>query len=108
MPSLEVEPSHGNRRCSSSCWRSSRALLPIHAQKLDLNRNGNSDVWEALYNSAGFEPDFDSDADGVINRLEAIAGTDPRDNRSLPKISGYRMTTSNLRDVPCVDGRRAR
>lgn len=71
-------------------------LLPVHAQKLDLNHDGNSDVWEALYNAAGFEPDFDSDGDGVINRLEAIAGTDPRDNRSLPKISGHRMTTNHL------------
>ena len=68
----------------------------VRAQKLDLNHNGNSDVWEALYDAAAFTPDFDSDGDGVSNNLEAIAGTDPRNNRSLPKISGYRMTTNGL------------
>lgn len=68
----------------------------VSAQKLDLNHDGNSDVWEALYNASGFEPDFDSDNDGVPNRLEAIAGTDPRSANSIPKISGYRMTTNQL------------
>ena len=68
----------------------------VGAQKLDLNHDGNSDVWEALYDASGFDPNFDSDNDGVPNRLEAIAGTDPRNARSLPKITGYRMTTNQL------------
>ena len=68
--------------------------FPANAQKLDLNSNGTSDVWEALNRAATFAPDYDSDNDGVPNKLEAIAGTDPRDARSLPRISGYRFATN--------------
>ena len=67
-----------------------------NAQKLDLNGNGTSDVWEALNNAATFAPDFDSDNDSVPNRLEAAAGSDPRDAQSLPRISGYRFITNGL------------
>ena len=70
--------------------------MPIQAQKLDLNENGISDVWETLFDATHFGPDFDSDGDGVINRLEAIAGTDPRDARSLPKITGHRLSTNQV------------
>ena len=63
---------------------------------LDLNGNGVSDLWELLYSAENFAADFDSDGDGVPNRLEATAGTDPRDARSVPKISGYRLVTNGL------------
>ena len=60
------------------------------------NGNGASDIWELLCGAAGFEMNFDSDGDGVPNRLEAIAGTDPRDIRSVARISGFRMTTNGF------------
>lgn len=64
------------------------------AQKLDLNANGISDLWETLHGANSFAPGYDSDNDGVSNQEEAIAGTDPRDARSLPKIAGYRFVTN--------------
>ncbi len=67
-----------------------------NAQKLDLNGNGTSDVWEALNSAATFAPDFDSDNDSVPNRLEAAAGSDPRNAQSLPRIAGYRFVTNGL------------
>ena len=65
-------------------------------QKLDLNNNGTTDVWELIYVAENFDPDFDSDGDGVSNQQEAVAGTDPRDARSVAKISGYRLITNSL------------
>src|SRR5678815_3849008 len=47
------------------------------AQKIDLNINSMSDIWEQIYGAAGLDPNADTDTDGVINQLEALAGTDP-------------------------------
>lgn len=55
---------------------------------IDLNHNGMSDVWEYIYGVYGLlDPNVDTDGDGVINRLEAIAGTNPLDPNSYPRIS---------------------
>src|SRR4051812_12226884 len=43
------------------------ACESIQAQKLDLNSNGMSDVWEQIYNAAALNPNLDSDGDGVSN-----------------------------------------
>src|SRR3954462_14497196 len=59
----------------------------LRAQKVDLNTNGESDVWEQIYGATGLNPDADTDGDGVNNRLEAIAGTDPFDAQSVPMVS---------------------
>ena len=67
-----------------------------HAQMLDLNANHVSDIWELYYGAEGFDPNFDSDGDGVPNRSEATAGTDPRDVRSVARISGSRLVTNGL------------
>src|SRR5690349_11316675 len=67
-----------------------------HAQMLDLNANGASDLWEVVFGAENFDPDFDSDGDGAPNRSEATAGTDPRDARSVLRIAGYRMTTNGF------------
>src|SRR4026208_667618 len=82
-----------------------------HAQMLDLNGNGASDLWDLLHNAENFAADFDSDGDGVSNHLEATAGTDPRDVRSVPKISGYGLATNGLQRtfqvmIPGVAGKR--
>src|SRR5882762_4939937 len=72
------------------------AARSAQAQLLDLNHNGISDVWELVYGAAGSDPNLDSDGDGVADRLEAVAGTDPRDPRSVARISACKMTTNGF------------
>lgn len=64
---------------------------------LDLNGNGVSDVWELIYGVDGIDLSLDSDGDGVPNWLEALAGTDPFDARSVPKIATCEVTPSGVR-----------
>lgn len=74
-------------------------LLVAHrsrAQMVDLNTNGMSDVWEWVYDAAGLDPNVDTDGDGVINRLEALAGTNPFDSNSVPKISFMNYSATNF------------
>lgn len=66
------------------------------AQRVDLNENGMSDIWDLIHNAAGANPNSDSDGDGVINGLEAVAGTDPFDATSLPSISLYARSSTNF------------
>jgi hypothetical protein len=87
------------------------AARSSHAQMLDLNRNGASDLWELLHGAENFASDYDSDNDGVPNRLEATAGTDPRDARSVLKISGYGLGTNGQQRtfqvmIPGIRGKR--
>jgi uncharacterized protein (DUF1800 family) len=72
------------------------AAVPLRAQKLDLNTNGVSDIWEYRFNAVALNPNIDSDGDGVINRLEAIAGTDPLDPASVPRITLMAYTATNF------------
>src|SRR5579871_5472219 len=53
---------------------------------IDLNHNGMSDIWEWTYDAYGIDPNVDSDGDGYVNWEEAIAGTDPFDSSSYPRI----------------------
>jgi uncharacterized protein (DUF1800 family) len=76
------------------------------AQMIDLNTNRMSDVWEYLYAATGLNPTDDTDGDGAVNMVEAVAGTDPRDPNSVPKItlasySGTNFTVS----IPCALGK---
>ena len=57
------------------------------AAMVDLNGNGISDIWEWIYGAPGINPNADSDGDGFSNLQEAIAGTNPFDSNSYPKIS---------------------
>src|SRR5690242_15633008 len=68
----------------------------VHAQKLDLNSNGMSDVWEQIYNASALDPNLDSDGDGVSNLRESMAGTDPFDPNSFPRIPTTAHTVSNF------------
>src|SRR5690349_469002 len=68
----------------------------IQAQKLDLNANGMSDVWEQIYNAVALDPDLDSDGDGVSNLQESLAGTNPFDANSVPRIPTTSYTSSNF------------
>lgn len=62
------------------------ALLsqPLLAE-IDENSNKLSDVWEKAHGS-GLVPSGDPDGDGFSNIRESIAGTDPWDSSSYPKI----------------------
>jgi uncharacterized protein (DUF1800 family) len=74
------------------------ALSAIHAEahRLDLNGNGTSDIWELNYVTADFNPDLDSDEDGLVSRFESIAGTNPFDSRSVPRITHFQVTTNGV------------
>src|ERR1043165_6285654 len=72
------------------------ACARTHAQKLDLNSNAMSDVWEQIYNASALDPNADSDGDGVSNLKESMAGTDPFDSSSVPKIPTTTHSSSNF------------
>ncbi len=83
------------------CWACALFLLLANrsrAQMVDVNENGMSDVWEWIYGATDLDPNADTDGDGVINSLEALAGTDPFDSNSVPKISsmGYSVTNFSV------------
>ena len=62
------------------------ALSPVLRATLDTNSNQLSDVWEAVHGGAGLTPAADLDGDGLSNAQEAIAGTDPFDPFSQPRM----------------------
>ena len=47
---------------------------------VDLNGNLQSDLWEARFAATNLPPAADADGDGVPNREESVAGTDPFDS----------------------------
>ncbi|MEM1083529.1 MAG: DUF1800 domain-containing protein [Verrucomicrobiota bacterium] len=47
------------------------------AAELDLDGDGTSDVWSALYGATDLVPTGDEDGDGCTNFEESVAGTDP-------------------------------
>src|SRR5216117_1689184 len=97
-----------------SSWPFVLALLVIfsglgtaRAQKIDLNANGMSDVWELLFGAAGLAPNADADGDGVSNALESLAGTDPFDSNSVPRLSFTTPSSTNFTlSLPCALGKR--
>src|ERR1019366_1231570 len=68
----------------------------VHAQMIDLNSNGMSDIWELVYGASGLDPNGDADGDGVSNGLECIAGTNPFDSNSVPKITAIGYSSTNF------------
>ena len=58
-----------------------------HAQGIDQNANGMSDIWELIYGASSLDPNGDADGDGVSNVSESIAGTNPFDANSVPRIA---------------------
>ena len=73
---------------------------------LDANTNGMSDVWEQTRNAVGLAPDVDSDGDGYSNLQESMAGTDPLDPNSYPKITAGSVVGTNIvMNMPSVPGK---
>ncbi|HWV98127.1 MAG TPA: DUF1800 family protein [Candidatus Acidoferrum sp.] len=85
-------------------------LLPgaglLRAQIIDLNGNGMSDIWELLYGASGLDPNGDADSDGASNRMESIAGTNPFDANSVPRITVAAPAGTNFSvSMPCALGK---
>ena len=54
---------------------------------LDQNGNQQSDIWESIFGAIALSPSADTDGDGFTNLQEAMAGTNPLDPNSYPKLS---------------------
>ncbi len=68
------------------------ASVPAAKGQIDGNDNGVSDVWEMRYDAVDLVADelsrnADEDGDGFSNYEEGIAGTDPRDPLSKPRLN---------------------
>jgi hypothetical protein len=66
------------------------------AQMIDLNGNAMSDVWEWIYGGTNLTASADADGDGYSNSQEALAGTNPFDSNSFPKITFFANSISNF------------
>lgn len=53
---------------------------------VDANGNGQSDVWEMIYGAPQLPMFGDADGDGWANGDESVAGTDPKNARSFPRL----------------------
>lgn len=61
-------------------------LAGFAVRAVDQNGNQQSDVWEALFGAGALPAAVDSDGDGVSNRDESVAGTNPFDPLSFPAV----------------------
>ncbi|MEQ1752198.1 MAG: thrombospondin type 3 repeat-containing protein, partial [Prosthecobacter sp.] len=60
--------------------------LTLAAHALDQNSNQQSDIWEIQYGALSLTAIADTDHDGFTNAMESIAGTNPLDSNSYPKL----------------------
>ena len=82
------------------------AIRPASAQMIDtMNTNGMSDVWEQLYGASGLSPNGDADGDGFSNLKEALAGSNPFDANSVPKITSAIKAAAFTVTIPCELGK---
>src|SRR5437763_16936845 len=73
---------------------------------VDLNANSMSDVWEKIRGATNVNANVDSDGDGFPNLLESIAGTDPFNANSFPKMGGIALAGTNVvMNVPSAPGK---
>jgi len=77
-----------------------------HAQMVDQNVNGMSDIWEWANGATAVDPNADPDGDGFSNLKEALAGTDPFDSNSYPHIPVMLYSPTNFSvTLPCTLGK---
>lgn len=81
----------------SSCWWHGTllcvlAMSPCRAA-LDLDGDGVADLWRQLHPGAGNL--VDTDGDGFIDRLEAVAGTDPMDRGSRLEVASLEVSSGD-------------
>lgn len=76
----------------------------------DVNSNGLPDDWEMRYwtNLTSALPNGDDDVDGVPNRAEYGANTDPRDDRSALRLLPFDLGAAMTLRWPSVGGTRYR
>ena len=55
-----------------------------------------SDIWELTYGASSLDPNGDADNDGASNFQESVAGTNPFDSGSVPKITSVVSAGTNL------------
>src|SRR5215471_10108391 len=74
---------------------------------VDLNHDGMSDIWVGMYRPfLGLDPNADPDHDGFSNLQESIAGTNPFDSSSYPRITAFTSTPTNFSlTFPCTPGK---
>src|SRR5438552_1681565 len=96
----------GRPLCSAALLLFLLSAGDLRAQGSLSNSNGVSSIWELLYGASGLDPDADTDGDGVPNRLESVAGTNPFDANSFPRITSSTYLGANFSvSVPCVPGK---
>lgn len=83
-------------------------VSPVPAM-IDANGDGVSDVWVARF-GGGLPPTADPDGDGLTNRDEAVAGTDPHDGGSRLVVGRFARPSpdSALIEWSSVPGKRYR
>lgn len=80
------------------------------ARTVDADGNGLPDWWEQQYfnHLTGTDPQADPDADGLINRYEFYAGTNPADPTSCLVVAGVRWSAADggfTITWPCAAGK---
>ena len=77
------------------------------AKSIAVNTNGISDIWKTIHKAAALDPNADADGDGFSNGQEALAGTDPFDSDSYPRISTVTCSNGTFNvSFPCALGKR--
>jgi hypothetical protein len=72
----------------------------------DANSNGLPDSWEEEhFPGQSFDPEADADGDGTTNRMEYLAGTNPRDQNSFFRPVGSMNESVFTLPIPTVAGR---
>ncbi|WP_052573366.1 DUF1800 family protein [Haloferula sp. BvORR071] len=82
------------------------ALLPSTSFAIDGNGNSQSDVWEMYFGASGLSAAADADKDGWSNLNESLAGTNPLDPKSWPKVELDRSGGQSLLQWQGVAGKR--